>query len=150
VNTPTRVNGYYPSFVSIGVSIGGYDAGADLTAISYKDNVDRGEVRGAARQVLGRTRGDYKCEGSIEMLLAAYKAMRARLGNRFYDEVFTITVNVAEDDTAPITTDELIRCRFKGRDHDHKQGTEGLSIKIDLDIDGLVEDQQLPYEGFLR
>jgi hypothetical protein len=149
-NTPTQVNGFYPSFVDISADIDGFDLGAELTAISYSDNVDRGEVRGAARQVLGRTRGDYKAEASAEMQLKQYKALRARAGNRFYDLVFPITVNYADTDNDPITTDELVRVRFKKREKDYKVSTDGLTVKLEFDIDGLIEDGQLPFPEFVR
>jgi hypothetical protein len=148
--SPTRVNGKYPSFANITAHIDGYDLGADLTAIDYKHNVDRGEVRGASRQRLGLTEGDYKAELSGEMTLPAYKDLRARLGDRLFDVVFPVTVSVATDETAPITTDELVRCRFKDVSKAFKQGTEGLMVKVEFDTDGLIENGLLPFEGFVR
>jgi hypothetical protein len=143
-----KVNGKYPQFASIDLNING-SRYVGIVSINYSDSNERSAQRGAARQVLGWTDGEYSAEADIEFLRPHFDELVEALGDRFYDEVFPITVTQGADFES-LKTDELIRCKFKSRGSDNGKGTEGLTVKVGLDLDGIVWGGRLPYEGFAR
>jgi hypothetical protein len=142
------VNGYYHQFASIELDLDG-DTVVGFTAIEYSDNIERGDVRGARRQRLGVTRGEYKADASLEMYRRDFYELLNRLGDGWMDRVFPIHVTYGEDGQ-PLVTDELVRCRFKGTENSHQQGNDPLKIKLPLDVDGILYAGKLPFVGFQR
>lgn len=142
------VNGRYHQFADVVLNLDG-ESLRGVTAIEYSDSNERGEVRGAARQALGWTAGEYKAEGSIELLRPQFDELLVRVGPRFYDVTFTITVTYGAHGL-PLTMDELVRCFFKNRGNSHSPGTDALKVKLDLGMDGIIFNDQLPYEDFRR
>lgn len=144
-----RVNGSYYQFTDVETDLDGV-VSVEITAVDYKDTIDRGEVRGARRQLLGRTRGEYKAEASIEMLREAFDEMTTRYGDGWMDRApFQIRVSYGSDGQ-PLATDTLVRCRFKDASVGLKQGTDPLSVKLELDVDGVLWNGKLPFAGFER
>jgi hypothetical protein len=124
------VNGIRQDWNSISVDLG---AGVELgiTAINYNWTLDGQPVYGAHPQPLGDTLGQYKPEANIEMLLAEYYLLIARLGKGFALKRFTITV-CYEAPGMPLVTDKIYGCRIKKPSHDNARGSDALVKKIDL------------------
>lgn len=83
--------------------------------------------------MLGRTKGDLKAEGSLTTYLEEWKELLDALGDGYMEKSFDITVSYAEDGR-PTVTDKLRGCRIKKVEESHSQGTDGLTMKIDLHI----------------
>jgi hypothetical protein len=140
-----NVNGHKHSWASIEIQVGTKKI-RGCKAVSYKNTMEPGEVRGTGVQVLGRTRGDLKSEGSLELFLAEYQELIDELsadGTGFLEKSFDITVSYSEA-SSPIITDKLIGCRLKGGDKGFSQGTDALSVKCDLSIMYIIENGKHP------
>lgn len=143
------INGFYHQFASIEADIGGTVFNG-FTAIEYSDNMERGEARGAAPHLLGRTKGDYKLgDCSIELYRKQFKELLDQLGDNFYVTQFPVRVNYAEDGQ-PAQTDTLVRCRFSKREFSGQQGSDPLKITIGIEPEGILWNGRLPYTGFPR
>lgn len=123
-----------------------------LRSISYKTNVARSEVRGAGRQRLGFTAGNVSHDASFSMLKEEWENFVSKLDSfgPYLDQVFDIVVTYTDDNNTT-RTDFLVGCRIKGESDDRSNGTDGLEVKVDLDImylvkQGLNNDQ---FEGFV-
>ena len=132
------VNGVRYDFSSIDINVEGAIF-KGYTAVSYSHKLEPGKLRGTSPQVLGRTTGEYDCEGSVTLALEEWTELRAALGNGFMAKVFGIVVTYGND-AQPVTSDELVGCRIKNVEKDHSQGTDALAVKLDLDIMYIVED----------
>jgi hypothetical protein len=114
--------------------------------INYKNTMEPGEVRGEGVQIIGRTRGELKSEGSLELYLEEYHQLIEALsadGTGYLEKSFEITVSYSEAGSA-IITDRLIGCRVKGGDKGFSPGTDGLSVKCDLSIMFILENGKSP------
>lgn len=126
------INGHRYSYASIEADVNGKKFYGHKE-ISYSQDLEPGEVRGAHSQVLGRTKGDLKAEGSLTTYLEEWKELLDALGDGYMEKSFDITVSYAEDGR-PTVTDKLRGCRIKKVEESHSQGTDGLTMKIDLHI----------------
>lgn len=114
-----------------------------IAKISYSDDMEPGEQYGPWAQSLGDTRGQYKCEASIELPKPETRRLIAALadanGNGYAERKFTITVNYAESGQ-PTQTDQLLGCRVKKVGDDHAAGPDVLINTIDLRVGLIVRD----------
>ena len=141
-NVP-QVNGNRYSFASIDFQLLGKRY-FGVKSINYSDGLDPGEVRGTAPQLLGRTKGKYSAEGSMELYEAEFSDFVAALLSAgpslgFIDSVgfmeipFEVSVSYAEENS-PTITDTLVACRIKKVDKSRAEGTDPLTVKLDLHI----------------
>lgn len=141
------INGVRHSYASIELDVNGKKFYGHRE-ISYSQDLEPGEVRGAHAQLLGRTRGDLKAEGSLTTYLGEWKKLLSALGNGYMEKSFDITVSYAEDGQ-PTVTDKLRGCRIKKVEESHSQGTDGLTVKIDLHIMWIEYDGKKPLNKML-
>lgn len=142
------VNGNRFSFSSIEAAVLGvifYGFGE----VNYSDNLDPGDVRGTSSQRLGRTQGDYKAEASIGVYLEEWLDLQVLLAPApplgLMTTVFNVVVNYAELALNPPQTDVIKGCRIKKIANDFKQSTEGLLVKLDLDVSYIIRNGRVPF-----
>ena len=141
------INGVTYDFSSVEIAIAG-ERIQGFRSISYSHGLDPGEVRGNRAMLIGRTRGTYAPEGSIEMFLPEYhrliSALSARGNGAGYMEVnFEIIVAYSEIGQTPIT-DQLIGCRLRNASKDHGEGGDALVVGCDLHIMQIIENGLTP------
>lgn len=147
------INGAYPDYSRVTVTIGELELFEGITSINYSDGCDPGMARGMQQQILGDTPGEYNCEGSIEMHLQASQTMLANLGPGFYGIKFGIVVSYEVNNGSPTTeyiTDSLVGCRLKKKDQSHKSGSDALTVKFDLFITYLLHNGIAPIANMRR
>jgi hypothetical protein len=131
INYPL-INGQYFDYTHIETKFNGSIFIA-YKSISHNKKLEPTAVYGADPMPLGFTRGTAEFEGSVEMYLAQYKLLIAKLGQGYMEKSFDIVINYAATGM-PTSTDELLGCRIKGEDNSHSQGTDPLMTKFDLAI----------------
>ena len=141
-NVP-QVNGNRYSFASIDFQLLGKRY-FGVKAINYSDGLDPGEVRGTAPQLIGRTKGKYSAEGSIEIYEAEFADFAAALLAAGPNLGFTNSVGIMEipfevsvsyaEENSPTITDTLVACRVKKIDKSRSEGTDPTTVKLDLHI----------------
>lgn len=104
-----------------------------VKAFDYSDKLEPTKVYGTHAQPIGRTRGVYSAEGSIELWLAEYNELMKLLGPGFKEVSFDTVASYSESAFDTIT-DEILGCRIKGLAASQAQGADALSRKLDLDI----------------
>lgn len=104
-----------------------------ITELTYTDDLAPGEASGTSAQVLARTRGKYKAEGSMTLNLSDANALQAALGNGFKETAFPITVSYS-DGSNPVITDKLWGCRIGPTDGGGSEGGDPLQRKYGLNI----------------
>ncbi len=126
------VNGFRFSFASVEVTYKGKRIPI-LKAINYTQEKMPGEVRGNHSQVVGRTRGDLKDTGSMEVYEEEFDDLITSLGKGYMEQTFDIVASYAEEGQKTIT-DKLYGCIMTKVDKSHTQSTDGLVVKCDLHI----------------
>lgn len=126
------INGHRYSYASIEADVNGKKFYGHRE-ISYSQDLEPGEVRGAHSQLLGRTKGELKAEASLTTYMEEWKELLDALGDGYMEKSFDITVSYAEDGR-PTVTDKLRGCRIKRVEESHSQGTDALAVKIDLHV----------------
>ncbi len=137
------VNGVRHEWSSIEIKLDG-QVYVGVKSISYDDKLEPTAVRGTHPKKIGRTRGVYDANGSIELYLAEAtifrRALAAKVGGNGYKEVaFDIVVSYGENDFDTIT-DEIIGCRIKSDAGGGSQGPDALVTKWDLDVMDILWD----------
>jgi hypothetical protein len=107
-----------------------------IKALNYSHALEPGELRGNRSPLIGRTRGEYSAEGSIEMYLAEFQVLITLLsaGGRGYMETSFNIVAAYNELGGDLITDELIGCRLTNADKSYSEGNDGLSVSCDLHI----------------
>lgn len=130
------INGHKYSWASASMNIDAVDQD-DFVEVNHNWKTDRGMVRGKGPRVKGLTRGEDSVEGDITLNKAAWpkllKALKDKYGS-IPKASFTITLNYEESGEGDIITEELIGCRIAGGETGVKQGTDGLTVKVPLNI----------------
>ena len=152
------INGSRFSFSSVDFRIPTFPGQriTDIKSVDYTSTLEPGKVFGTSAQKVGRTRGQQECEGSVEMyreawglLLPALSALTAFTSGLsplgappgIQEVAFDIIVSYAELPISPVQTDVLKGCRIKKIGSNAAEGTEALTVKLDLDI------MQIGYTG---
>lgn len=162
------INGMHFDFSSIGIQLQG--TRLPMTAyrsVNYSAEMTPGEVWGASAIMAGRTRGQLKANGSIEIyksavddfiaaifaLAAKDSVFRALASGAFgYMEVpFLMIVSYSDFgiDTklsGPVV-DTLVACRVTKIEDSHNQGQEPLTSKVSLHMVGVVHNGRSPVGG---
>lgn len=141
---PPIINGVRYDVSSYEIRIDGRPlSSSGFKSLSYSDGLEPGEVYGQSPQKIGRTRGKYTAEGSMELWLDESIEFETRLttGHGLSERVFKIDVMVAESGRPPIHT-ELVGCRIKKRDNEMPGvgGSDAASVKYELDVMFILRD----------
>lgn len=141
------INGHRYSYASIEADINGKKFYGHKE-ISYNQELEPGEVRGAHSQLLGRTKGDLKAEASLTTYLEEWQELLEALGDGYMETPFDIIVSYAEEGR-PTVTDKLRGCRIKRVEESHSQGTDALTVKLDLHVLWIEFDGRKPLNRML-
>jgi hypothetical protein len=90
------INGNYFSWASIEIKVDG-NRYLGFKGVTYSQEQDRGAVYGTHSQKLGRTRGQNKPEGSMEMFKEAFDDLVEKFGDGFMEKVFDVVVSYQEN-----------------------------------------------------
>jgi hypothetical protein len=129
------INGNRLSYASVEVNVAGTPY-RGVKSVTYKNAVERQKVFGTSSRALGRTRGKYDPDASIEVFkeeAVAIRAQLAALGAGGYGETtFDIAVSYAEGGLT--VTDKLYGCLINDDEDSHSQGADGLTEKWTLSV----------------
>ncbi len=157
------INGLYPDFSSVEFSVPGYPSTPpyggvlSIQSIDYSDSLEAGELRGAAPQLLARTRGKYTAEGKIKLpkieadgMLQVMSQAGAALGRPMgYLEYGALTITVPYYEPSISATpivDSLIGFRFKKPADARKTGQDPLMVDLDFSLFMLVRNGKYPFD----
>ena len=155
------INGNRFDFSSVELQLNGRRY-IGVKAINYKQEIDPGEVRGTAPQLLGRTRGTYKAEGSIELYREEFADLCSdlqALAVGFLEANFLCTVTYSElppngipnSLPSPVQTDTLVGLRFKSDDHSMQSGSsDPIVVKLEFTLMYLMVNGSLPVNNLLK
>lgn len=135
------VNGERHDFAQIEVTIetpNGPKRFKGFKSVNYKIALQPGQVRGTGARKLGRTLGEATEDGSLELYSAEWDELRAALGNGYMRKAFNASVTYGADGL-PVNTDQLEGCRITEVSKDNSQGSDGLTVKLTLDIMKILE-----------
>lgn len=133
------INGYYPSWASVEVRLSSGRPFLDITAISYSDSIEEELVRGAGRNVRGRTRGRYNPEeGTLTLLEPAFRAFVAAFPPGWGDVITVINVQWREG--GQTHNDVLEGVRFLGANGGGEEGPEALKREVKFSFLRLKRD----------
>ncbi|RYZ65436.1 MAG: hypothetical protein EOP08_06995 [Proteobacteria bacterium] len=141
------INGNRYGWGSIELGIAGVDQ-EGFTAISYKASQDVGKVRGKGHRKKARTKGESDSTGSLTLLKKDANKLYKVLGPGFMtgNNDFPITVNYSENAEDEPITDTLKSCRIIDINDDPQQGSEPLTVTLELDIGSILYDGIDPQE----
>jgi len=142
------INGLYFDWSSVEINIDG-DVVVGIKEITYSDTTEPGEVRGTAPNLIGRTRGEYKVEGSFTMYKPQAQELIAKFGDGWMEKVFVINVSYADDGQDTIT-DVLTGCRIKKFEDSPKAGNEAAEVKFDLHLMYIKRNDLAPVNHLLE
>ena len=122
-----------------------------VKSVTYKHALEPGELRGTRAQLIGRTRGKYSADASVELYRQEYdafitqlSAFGAPLGLGYMEVSFDMQCSYAATLLDIPTVDRVIGCRLKQADRTHSEGEEPFTIKCDLHAMYIVEGGKLP------
>lgn len=127
------INGHKYSWASIEVHADGVDQ-PQITSIDYTTEGEAAEVFAKGMQQQGDTAGQFKHNGSLEMLEKQWDKLKSQLGKGFMRKRFPYTVSYDEDGEGGIITDDLIGVRIMKVNKANSVGTEASKVKLDLHI----------------
>lgn len=133
------INGARFDYSNVEITLAGGLKMYGVRAISYSHGLDPGELRGNRSPLIGRTRGTYTPEGSMELYLDEYHQLISELATRaagagFMEVSFQISVSYAPTPGAALITDTLIGCRLRNAAKDYSEGNDALAVACDLHI----------------
>lgn len=118
-----------------------------VKSITYRHSLDPGMLRGNRAGFIGRTRGSYTAEGSIELYRAEYETLIASLTLNpllgYFEAQFDIEVSYSEA-FSQLLTDKCIGCRLKSSEHSNSEGNDPSTVSCDLSIMYLLENGKFP------
>lgn len=132
------INGHRYSWASVEIKIGGTRF-VGIKEVSYSQELEPGEVRGAHPQLIGRTRGTLKPEASLTLFEEEWNTLLETLGDGYYEKSFDVVVSYSESDPllgviAGTITDTIRGCRIKKVEKSRSEGNDGLEVKLDLSV----------------
>ncbi len=113
-----------------------------VKSINYADGKEPGDVFGTGAQRIGRTRGQYKPEGSVELYEQEWRDLLAALpaGVGYLEAVFPIIVTYQSSLTSGLNVDVLAGCQIKKVSSDRQEGSDAITVKLELDIMRIERD----------
>ena len=132
---PTVINkfGDMQGWNSITANVLGRDL-EGITEISYTDEQEKSNVKGAGAYPIGRSRGNYEAKCSITLLKEEVDALKLSMppGKSIRDIApFDVVVNY-ENLVGAILVDRVRNCEFKGDGVEVKQGDMTIAYKYEL------------------
>lgn len=129
-----------------------------IVSVDYSDTNEIAEGRGASPYRMGKTLGEYKASGSIEVQklyneqFLAIVAKNSPGGNSIYDAIFDITVayqlrTPPNIPSVPVTQDVLRGCSLTGQAQTLSAGNAVLTVKHSLDVSLILWNGRLPLAG---
>lgn len=146
------INGEYPDWASTEIILVGKPRIlGGFKAINYSHNLEPGEIRGnGSPQLIGRTLGEYKAEGDMELYLPQDKQLLDALGDGYMAVSFDIIVAYRLPNQSTPTRDEILGCRLTSGESNLTQGTDGLARKRKLHVMLLRENGRDPFPNAQR
>lgn len=129
--TFTIINGVAYSHSSCEISILGKPR-LFVKEVKYSHNLEPGDVRGTSAQRIARTRGEYKCDGSITFYRGGAEEIREDLGDGWMEQEFDVVVTLQEDGLSTII-DTIAKCRAKKDETGSSSGSDPNEESWDLD-----------------
>lgn len=129
------VNGHRYSFVSIEFAANGAVM-RGVKSIDYGDKLTPGKMRGTGPNVIGRTRGEYDGDASIEMYRLEWENLKGGLGSQgvgFGEAAWDVTVTYGEANQ-PVVTDTLESCRVTEVRTGGQEGSDPTTVKLTIDL----------------
>lgn len=110
-----------------------------IKSINYKDNGEIPKIMGTNAVPIGRVRGKADAEGDVEFYQKEWDSLLPILtqgGLVGYMEIaWPITVTYAEPSNLIDTrTDKLVGVRFFGAEKSNSEGTDALTVKLQMSI----------------
>lgn len=130
------INGHRFDWSSVIITIDGIPY-TGVKSITYRQTMTPGLVRGTRAQVTGRTRGQYECEGSLEMYKEDFQLMitaLSQLGTRGYMEASFQTMVQYSSGVLATVTDTLAGCRLSSDEDSQSESPDGMVVSCDLSI----------------
>ncbi len=135
---PPLINGIRYDVSSYVIKINGRSLSTlGIKSITYSDGLEAGEIYGTSPVKIGRTRGKYTCDASMEMWM--YESIEFETSLTTSDGIgeiaFTLSIQIYEPGNTPVD-DVLYGCRLKKRDMDMPAagGSDGAAVKYELDV----------------
>ncbi len=130
------VNGNRFDYTSIEAIVSGVPY-RGVKAVNYSDSLDKAKQYGTSARPLGKTRGKYDADASLEIFkeeaIVLRTALAALAGGDGWGEVdFTLVVAYAEAGQ-PVTVD-TVQASVQKCEDGHAQGNEGLTEKWTLTV----------------
>jgi hypothetical protein len=144
-----QINGIRYDFSTIEANLDGQIFNG-IREVTYRHELTPGELSGTRAQLIGRTRGKYRPEGSLTFYKLEYQDFIRRLAARggYMEVSFDVVVNYQPSPTsADIVTDVLKGCRIKNAENSHSEGEEALIVKADLHIMYILESGLTPLDA---
>lgn len=141
------INGTRFEYASIEIKAAGKRY-VGVKSIDYSQDLEPGQVYGTHAQKIGRTRGELKPDGSMEMYKEEATNLIVGLGPGYMEVVFDIVVNYSEG--LNIVTDTIKGCRIKKVSDSHSQGTDAITTKLDLDVMSILFNGIKPMKDMLN
>jgi len=136
------INGNRYDYSSVEILIQGVPY-RGIKSIDYSDSLDPAKQYGTSARPLGRTRGKWDGDGSLEIFkedAAIIRPVIAALGQGGYGEANLTIVVAYGEPTVGIITDTLIGVRIKKVSDSHAVGNDGITEKWDLDLMDLLRN----------
>jgi hypothetical protein len=113
-----------------------------VKSINYADGKEPGDVFGTGAQRVGRTRGQYKPEGSIELYEQEWRDLLAALPPMvgYLEAIFPIIITYQSTMISALKVDVLYGCQIKKVSSDRQEGSDAITVKLDLDIMRIERD----------
>ena len=142
------INGNTYDYSSIEINVRGRRY-LGITEVSYSDSLEPGEKRGAHAQPLAFTRGEYSSEASVTMGKDDFYEMLADLGSGYMEVVLdTVSVTYAEEGQ-PTKSDEIVGARITSVEDGHSQGSDALTVSLELKPHFVRRDGKTPLRTML-
>ncbi len=156
------INGNLFDFSSFEFSIPGYPPPPpyggvlSIQSIDYSDNLEPGEMRGAAPHVLARTRGKYAATAKLTLpkveadniadLIQTFGAAVPRAMGYLEFGALTITCSYYEPSMPALVVDQLVGFRVTKMSDAHKTGQEPLMVDLDVSLFMLIRNGRYPFD----
>lgn len=104
-----------------------------ITALSYKDSVEKENIYGAGKMPVGRGTGNYKAEASITLLKEEVNALQLALGmGKRLSEIEPFDIPVMYEYNGFIMKDIIRNVEFCDNGVDVKQGDKSIATQFTL------------------
>lgn len=131
------INGVAYSFAEMSIKIGSFKT-IGFKSLNFSESLEAGAARGTGQRKLAMTPGDLDADASLEMFMADWLELLELLGDGYMRKVFPIHTDFSNE--ADVHSVDLKGCRIKKVDDSHSQGTEPLTVKLDLYVMGVKRD----------